>query len=133
VRWGECDPAGVVYTPRFAEYVTDAFHEYLEHLFGSSLEQTLELLDLATPCKALRFAFHHSLRPEQELELAVRVIELRRRTFDLGITGYTADECAFEAVFTAICVHRTVRSSRELPAPLRERLEADLDRGAPQV
>ena len=125
VRWGECDPAGVVYTPRFAEYVADAFHEYLEYLLGAPLQRSLEALDVSTPCKALRFVFHHALHPDDELALAVGVAAIRTRTFDLAIEGRLAGELAFEAVFTAICVHHTVRKSREIPPRLRERLEWD--------
>ena len=28
VRWGECDPAGVIYTPRVFEYALDTLEEF---------------------------------------------------------------------------------------------------------
>jgi hypothetical protein len=32
VRWGECDPAGVVYTVNFCEYVASAFELFMAEL-----------------------------------------------------------------------------------------------------
>ncbi|MCH9685021.1 MAG: acyl-CoA thioesterase [Deltaproteobacteria bacterium] len=62
VTWGDCDPAGIVYFPRFFE----KFHEAMERWFGDALGQPYEVLiggrklglpsvhteaDFAAPCR----------------------------------------------------------------------------------
>lgn len=124
VKWGECDPAGVVYTPRFSDYVVEAVHEFFEHLLGGPLQQELKRLDLGTPAKALQFVFKRSLWPDEEFTLTIRVGRIRTRTFDLIVSGAgPGGEEAFEAIFSAICIYHQRRESRAIPPELLERLE----------
>lgn len=128
VRWGDCDPAGVVYTPRFAEYVVAAFHTFLEVLLGAPLSRQLATLDLGTPAKALSFEFKRSLWPDQEFITTARVADIRNRTFDLLFDARDTDgQEVFLARFTAICVYTGRREARPIPAQLREKLEAYRD------
>jgi acyl-CoA thioester hydrolase len=128
VLWGECDPAGVVYTPRFADYVTSAFHVFLEQLLGEPLQEKLHELDVGTPAKAMSFEFKRSLWPDQLFDMSVRVSAIRTRTFDLDIrAAHVAGEEVFRASFTAICVDYTVRQGKPVPALLREKLTAYRD------
>ena len=90
VSWGECDPAKVVYTPRFADYLAAAYF-----WFGRIvLADTLKLNDgsrLATPMKALTLEFHHVLRPDDLFDMTVGVVEIRTRTFDVLVTARSPD------------------------------------------
>lgn len=124
VKWGECDPAGVVYAPRFCDYVVEAQDAFMGHLLGIPLQQRLAELDLGTPAKALQLVFHSSLRPEQAFDMHVFVSGIRVRSFDLLIEAQEPEGTRlFSARFSAVCVHHTVRESRPLPLLLRERLE----------
>jgi acyl-CoA thioester hydrolase len=125
VKWGECDPAGVVYAPRFSDYVVEAWLAFSAHLIGNPLHQRLRELDLDLPAKAMTLQFKQSLRPEQTFDMAVTVGEIRTRTFDLIILGTTLQGGSiFDAVFSPICVHNATRESRSIPAELRQRLES---------
>jgi len=124
VKWGECDPAGVVYTPVFSEYVVSAFHLFLESLLGSPLLEELRELDFDTPIRALSLDFKQSLYPAQLFEMTVYVVDVRNTTFELGILF--ADESGNEIVVakvTSICVHFAERRSCAVPGRLRELLE----------
>lgn len=123
VRWGECDPAGVVYTPRFSEYVVAAVDYFYECLLGEPLQEKLRDLDLGLPAKALSFEFKRSLRPDQRFDMSVRVGEIRNRTFDLcvGAIDLEGNEL-FVATFTPICVRQGVRVGRPIPPPLKDLL-----------
>lgn len=124
VKWGECDPAGVVYTPRFAEYVTNTFHLFLEQLLGDPLQQKLRELDIGTPAKAMSIEFKRSLWPDQVFDMTVRVSAIRNRTFDLAMQATDLERNdLFAASFTAICVGYDVREAKPVPDLLREKLE----------
>lgn len=129
IRWGECDPAGVVYTPRFGDYVVEAYHDFLEQLIGAPLQKALIDHDLGTPAKELRILFQHSVWPDQVIDLQVRVKDVRRRSFDIAIDAFDEEgRTVFTATLGLVCVHHDVRQSREIPPSLRELLCAHRDR-----
>jgi acyl-CoA thioesterase FadM len=122
VRFGDCDPAGVVYTVRFSDYAVSAMDLFLSHLLGGPhLEQ---LPGVQTPIKALSFIFSAPLRPNDEFDMVVTVREIRTRTFDLAIVAtLPSGTVAFEALLTPICITAGEhRSSLPIPARLRTSL-----------
>ena len=81
VAWGECDPAGVVYTPVFSEYAVSAFQAFLACVLGDPLQEQLRSMDVQVPVRALSFDFQRSLRPDQCFDLAIWLCEIRGTTF----------------------------------------------------
>lgn len=91
VRWGECDPAQVVYTPRFADYLAAAFSWFTRTILSDNLVAD-DGTRLATPMKALSLEFHHTLRPDDLFDMTVYVEAVRKRTFDLLIIARSPSE-----------------------------------------
>ncbi len=56
-RWGECDPAGVVYTVNFCEYVASAFELFMAELLGGPLQTMKKQHGFAVPARALTLDF----------------------------------------------------------------------------
>jgi acyl-CoA thioesterase FadM len=124
VRWGECDPAGVVFTPRFADFVVEAHLAFFEHLFGAPTYELLKPMDLALPAKAISIEFKHSLWPDQLFEMSAEVAAIRTRTYELAVVGTALDGIdAFSGNLTLICLNRSLRKSQPLPEFIREKLE----------
>ena len=126
VKWGECDPAGVVYTARFSDYVLSTYELFMRELLGGEFQNSKDEHGFGTPCKAMSFEFLASLRPDEEFEMTVLLAEVRSRTFDLDISGsHIEGRDIFRARITPITIKRGDRSRAiELPTMLRERLEA---------
>lgn len=123
VKWGECDPAGVVYTPVFSEYAVSAFWAFLGALLGQPLQDALRRMDVTTPVRALSFDFKQSLYPDQIFDTTVLLRELHNTTFsmDLCMTD-ERKQVITDVSLTAICVHHQERKSRAIPMELRELL-----------
>jgi acyl-CoA thioester hydrolase len=122
VRFGDCDPASVVYTVRFSDYVVSAMDLFLSHLLeGPYLEH---LGDVTTPMKALSFVFRAPLRPNDEFDMVVTVPEIRTRTVDLAVrASLPSGERVFDALVTPICITTTSdRRSVPIPDGLRSKL-----------
>jgi acyl-CoA thioester hydrolase len=123
VNWGECDPAGIVYTPRFAEYVTEAHLAFFEHLFAAPPYEVFGPLQMALPAKALALEFKRSLRPNDWFDIHVIVGEIRTRTYTLEMTAQDDSGAAsFDAKITLICLDRTINKGAPLPQFFRSRL-----------
>lgn len=125
VKWGECDPAGVVYTVVFGEYVISAAELFYRHLLNEGPQHAKDHHGFGTPTRALTFDFQNSLRPDDEFDIEVSVDEIRSRTYSLVMHGRTlAGDTVFIARLTPICVVRGERRAIPVPPVLREALLA---------
>jgi acyl-CoA thioester hydrolase len=123
VKWMECDPAGVVYTGRFTDYVASALHLFLGTLLGTPLQQAIAQIGVDFPLKALSFVFDASLRPDQAFDLALAVAKLGNTTFETTLAARIVDgPQSFTARATTICVVPGERRAIRIPDALRARL-----------
>ena len=114
-RFGDCDPAGVVYTVRFSDYVVSAMDLFLSDLVGGPYLARLGAVTM--PMKALSFVFRAPLRPDDEFDMAVFVGEIRTRTFDLVIAAaLPSGSRVFDATLTPIAI-TTGPERRSVPIP----------------
>jgi acyl-CoA thioesterase FadM len=124
VKWGDCDPAGVVYTVTFSEYVISAAELFYGSVFGTTPQRAKDEFGFGTPTRALEFDFRSSLRPDDEFDMTVTVGDIRSRTYVLHIAAHTpGGEDVFRAALTPICVARGERRAIEIPVPFRTALE----------
>ncbi len=118
VRWGDCDPAGVVYTGRFTDYLLGAVGLYTEHL-GEG-RRLGEAHGVGTPCRGMSFDFTGTLWPGDVVHIACSVGALRTRSFDIQVRASRPDGSpVFSAVFSPICVRLDARVGTAIPASLR--------------
>src|SRR5260221_658397 len=112
VRWGDCDPAGVVYTPVFSHYAMSAFNWFMDVLLEGPLQERSQALGFATPFKALNFEFHNPLWPDQIFDMICLVSDVRRRTFDIELKAVDLTrKSLFTAKMTPIFIARDERRS----------------------
>jgi acyl-CoA thioester hydrolase len=120
VKWGECDPAGYVHTPRFADFAVSAFEYFVGDILGGSAQISAQALGFGNPMKAMRLEFLHFLRPDDEFDMTVEVADVRERTFDLRISAANAGGTdIFSAMLTLICLDMQTRRSMGIPDALR--------------
>jgi acyl-CoA thioesterase FadM len=125
-RWSECDPAGVVYTGNFTEYMLSATHLFRRHVFGGTWKEIRGQVGIDTPNKALSIVFNGSLWPDDIFDIEVQVGGIRNRTFDFEVAAFRADDgsSVFTGTLSAICVKADDRRiAVPIPEPLRQQLE----------
>ena len=124
-RWSECDPAGVVYTGRFVDYLLSAVALFNEHLSGESMETAKKKLQIQTPCKGLSLVFDGALWPNNEFDMHVTISAIRSSSFDISVRAVRpTGEPVFSGVVSPICIALTERRAVPIPDELRQRLEA---------
>lgn len=128
VRWGECDPAGVVYTPRFTDYLVSAVSLFHEQLLGAEAAHYRKNLGIDTPCKGMSLVFQGALWPHDVFDMAVSIGEIRNASYDVMVKATTPDgQPVFEGVFSPVCIPRTERRAVPIPDDFRRRLQAAKD------
>jgi acyl-CoA thioester hydrolase len=128
VRWADCDPAGVVYTGKFVDYVLSAVNLFYANLSATTYREFACGLDVDTPCRGLELDFRGALWPEDEFLVRVGVAQLRESSFDLRIGATRANgEEIFIARFSPICIPRNGERRRvSLPSAYREALSTHI-------
>jgi 4-hydroxybenzoyl-CoA thioesterase len=122
VRFGDCDPGGVLYTPRIGYIVVEAILDFLSSRLGGSAERRFFELGVLPPARALSVEFLRFMAWDDELEIAVTVKEVRTHSFTFSVAGSVEGEKAFAAEMTQVCISPETRRPVELPAELRRAL-----------
>ncbi|EYS86846.1 thioesterase [Cupriavidus sp. SK-4] len=126
VRWGDCDPAGVVYTGRFTDYLLGAVGLFSGHIAGGA-GRLGALHGVGTPCKAMRFEFIGTLWPDEVIDIECWVQAIRTRSYDLRCMARRPDGAAvFDATFSPNCVRLDERVGTPIPDSLRTALSGFL-------
>lgn len=124
VRWADCDPAGVVYTGKFNEYMLIAVNYFFDELGGGNYSQWLKGLAVDTPCKGLDMEFHGALWPGDEFDMHCTVSAVREHSYDIRIDARQQDgRRVFSGRFSPICISREVRKRVPIPQAMLDALQ----------
>lgn len=119
VLFGDCDPEGIVYTPRFSYFVLEAVQEALGVWLGGPGLRTL--LGFRILPRRERSPWNsHPVTWDDELTLRVGVSNVGTHSFSFSVEGrLSPDVVAFTASLTQVCVSPDTREVMEVPAQLR--------------
>ena len=124
VRWADCDPAGVVYTGKFSEYLLGAVSLFFGDLGAGRYAQWVKSLNIDTPCKGMELTFHGALWPEDEFDMTCCVPVIRQHSFDITVEAAQVDgRRIFSGRFSPVCISREVRKGVDIPPDYRDELE----------
>jgi YbgC/YbaW family acyl-CoA thioester hydrolase len=124
IRWFECDPGGVAAAGNYFNYVLGVEIAFLEHAVQASYEELRRDIDAVLPIKAYSLVFHASLRPNDILDMQLRLTRVGRSAFDLEVRGFREDgSSVFTAIVTTVCASRAERKAIAIPAGLRASLQ----------
>lgn len=125
VLWGECDPAAVVYTPRFADYFASARDWFLRIGIGVFDRPHPARGGLSFPMRALAFDFKSFLEADDLFDMRVLVNSVSQRTFTITVAA--TDEAGRD-VFTATGTQVCLDLAKRMAVPLPDEMRAALDR-----
>lgn len=124
VLFGDCDPEGIVYTPRFSYFVVEAVHDALTVWLSGPGLRTLLGFNLLPPARAFSLEFLHPVTWDDELSIKVSVSSVGLHSFTFLVEGsLTPDVMAFTSSLTHVCVSPITREVIEVPLQLRALLQ----------
>ena len=124
ILFGDCDPKGLVYTPRYSYFAVEAIDEALSVLLKGPGLRTLMGFNILPPARAFSLEFLRSVTWDDELTMEVRVDNVGEHSFTFSIAGYIAkDIIAFTASLTHVCISPETKKTVKLPDELRELLQ----------
>ena len=124
VRFGDCDPGGVLYTPRIGYFVVEAILDFVSECFGAPAEKSIMDLGILPPARSFNVEFLKPMAWDDELEMYVSLKEMRTSALVFDVSGFVSSDKVFEAELTQVCIDPETRQPVNIPSKLREVLES---------
>ncbi|MGI9234283.1 MAG: acyl-CoA thioesterase [Woeseiaceae bacterium] len=124
VLFGECDPAGVLYTPRICEYIIEGALKFVSDCLGEPFERYVFAQNLSLPARNFNVDFLKPLTWDDDIEIRAGLFEIRTHAYTVQVTAFGASgDIAFSGKVTQVCVDREGKKIAELPAEFRDALQ----------
>jgi 4-hydroxybenzoyl-CoA thioesterase len=125
VRFSHCDPAGIVFYPRFFDLFSSAledwFQDGIESPFGGDF---MVERNLRVPSLSITAEFIRPCRMGEFLDIHVWVSRLGRSSFELALAGSVAGEPRLRATWTMCVIDFATFKSTPIPDDLRQRMQS---------
>ncbi|WP_425410184.1 acyl-CoA thioesterase [Hyphococcus sp.] len=118
VRWGECDPQGIVFNVNYFLYFDVGVTEYMRAL-GYHGENILEFFTVNAQAD-----FRASATFDDMIGVAVRCARLGHKSMTLAMAIFRDEELLTEGALTYVHAERGTQTSSALPDALIERVLA---------
>ena len=125
ILFGDCDPAGIIFTPRVGYFVVEAVQEYLTHLLGGSGLRQITRMGVMPPARALSMEFLNTMTWDEVIDIQVSHQPPGTSAFTFLLEARNASgNLTFRASLTQVCVDPESRQPVPLPPELRAALSA---------
>lgn len=126
VNWGDCDPAGIVYTPRVLDYACETIDAWLrEELTASWWQLNSSGKGPGLPTVNAVCDFISILRPDQSIELTMYIRDIGRSSIVFEVEGVAErDRLAFRVKLVSCAFDLVSRRATPIPDWMRAKLEA---------
>jgi acyl-CoA thioesterase FadM len=97
VHFGDCDPARIVYTPRFLDFAMEAIDACLRERVGAGYYELNTDRNMGTPFVRVELDFRSPVSGRDVLATEVRVPRIGGSSLHWQLTGRVGERVAFEA------------------------------------
>ena len=126
IRFAHCDPAGIVYFPRFFDLAHSVMEDWFANGVGYSMPEMILQQGIGTPTVTINCDFAKALRMGDMLRFELRVTRMGRSSVQLDYRGSFRGEEHLHIVQTIAFVDLEKMQSIPIPQHVRERIEAFL-------
>ncbi len=125
VKWGDCDPAGIIYTPRVLDFAMETLEAWYRDVLGTAWLKLNRELEMGAPTVRAEIDFLAAPGPDQELVTELRVKKLGRSSITFELTGQGPDGTDYYRVLLVACfIQRPAFTAAAVPEPFRRRILA---------
>ena len=103
VRWGDCDPAGIIYTPRILDYAIEMVEACLREVMGASWNVMREQHNIGGPTVHFECDIRKPLAPDMAVDLVLTLEKLGRSSMTSRIVCVDAEGVEYFRVLLVNC------------------------------
>ena len=126
IRFSHCDPAGIVYFPRFFDLAHAAMEDWLADGLGFRLPDLITKRRIGTPTVNIHCDFIKPLRIGDTLRFELRVTKIGTASVDLQYVGLKAGIEHLRIVQTIVFMNLDAARAAPIPDDIRPAIEAFL-------
>lgn len=123
VRFADCDPAGIVYFPRYFDMLHEAIEDWYRLCLGIDYWGKLRDARIGFPAVHAACDFLRPSRMGDALELEVRIERIGSRSLTLRIDVWCGAELRVEGKLVSVLTSLDTHASIDIPADLRAAYE----------
>jgi 4-hydroxybenzoyl-CoA thioesterase len=129
IEWGDCDPMGIVFFPRYLAMFDDSTHYLFERALGINKFNAMLVYDFAgMPLVDVRARFLLPSRFGEDVDIESKVGEFRRSSFVVEHRLRKGDALAVECFETRVWIRRhpddpNAMQSQPVPDDVKARFE----------
>jgi 4-hydroxybenzoyl-CoA thioesterase len=130
IEWSDCDPAGIVYYPRYFTYFNACTAALFERALGMTRPEYLKAYDFAGyPLVSTQSRFIIPTRFGDDVKIDTTITELRRSSFDVSHRLFKQGALAVEGLETRVWVRADAANGRMKGAPIPQEVIERLSKG----
>jgi 4-hydroxybenzoyl-CoA thioesterase len=122
VRFGHCDPAGLIFYPRYFDLIHEAKEDWFGDALGWSFSRMIHELKLGFPIVRLASEFHSPSRLGEDLTITLTVPQLGRSSLAIDYAVSCGDEARADMRTVVVQVDLADGRPRSITGELRERI-----------
>lgn len=115
IRFADCDPAGIVYYPRYFDMFVTLLEDWLAQALDINYAECIRDRQLGLPTVKLECEFSNICRMGEILSLFLQVEQLGTSSLTFAIRGAVGDRDILNA--RAVLVATSLRDYRSVPIP----------------
>jgi len=125
VKWGECDPAGIVYTARFLDYAVEAADRWFAETIGVDWQTLNQEMHMGSPMVHASLDFMRPLRTGDSFDVSVMLDDIGRSSYRLGVAGRREDgQPCFRGTLVGALIDTRALRAIPIPEDFRRRMVA---------
>lgn len=125
IRFSHCDPAGIVFYPRFFDLFSSALEDWFQTGIDSPFGGDFMVgRNLRVPSLSITAEFVRPCRLGDFLDIDLWVTRLGRSSFELALGGTVAGEPRLRAAWTMCMIDFATFKSAPIPGDLRQRMQS---------
>lgn len=107
VAFGDCDPGGIVHTPRVFDYCMDAIDQFWKTLLdGKGFYELVVDHDRRTPFVNVNMNFISPITPREVLEITVSLAKVGRTSVTFEVAAAQSGRACFKGTLSSVLVER---------------------------
>lgn len=127
VLFQHCDPAGIVFYPRYFEMLNATVEEWFEAVIGCGFPTMHGPMQVAVPTAAINIAFTAPSKLGDQLEFILIPTRIGRSSLELDITAGSGAEQRLKATVTLVFTKHGAGKSEAWPDDLRAKIEKEIN------
>ena len=124
IRFSHCDPAGIVYFPRFFDLIHQAMEDWFTYGLGERFSDLVMQKGLGTPTVSTQCDFISPARFGDVLAIELAILRLGNASVELRFAASVTGRSCFECRHTICLFDRNTVKAVPIPNDLRDRMQA---------